>query len=86
MPRDYKSEYENYHSKSDQKKDRAGRNSARRMLKKKHGNSLLGKDVDHKDRNPRNNKDQQLKLFHLQVSFKFLLKKQDLLLVQLQEH
>ncbi len=45
MPRDYKSEYENYHSKSDQKKDRAGRNSARRMLKKKHGNSLLGKDV-----------------------------------------
>jgi hypothetical protein len=55
MPRDYKSEYENYHSKSDQKKDRAGRNGARRMLKKKYGNSLLGKDVDHKDRNPRNN-------------------------------
>ena len=42
MPRDYKSEYENYHSKSDQKKDRAGRNGARRMLKKKYGNSLLG--------------------------------------------
>ena len=55
MSRDYKSEYENYHSKPEQKKDRAGRNGARRMLKKKHGNSLLGKDVDHKDRNPRNN-------------------------------
>ncbi len=55
MPRNYKEEYENYHSKSDQKKDRAGRNGARRMLKKKYGNSLLGKDVDHKDRNPRNN-------------------------------
>jgi hypothetical protein len=25
------------------------------MLKKKYGSSLLGKDVDHKDRNPRNN-------------------------------
>ena len=36
-------------------KDRAGRNGARRMMKKKHGNSLLGRDVDHKDRNPRNN-------------------------------
>ena len=55
MPRDYKKEYENYHSSEEQKKDRAGRNGARRMLKKKHGNSLLGKDVDHKDRNPRNN-------------------------------
>jgi hypothetical protein len=53
MSRDYKSEYENYHSKPEQKKDRAGRNGARRMLKKKHGNSLLGKDVDHKDRNLR---------------------------------
>ena len=53
--RDYKKEYKNYHSKPDQKKDRAGRNGARRMMKKKHGNSLLGRDVDHKDRNPRNN-------------------------------
>ena len=53
--RNYKKEYENYHSKPDQKKDRAGRNGARRMMKKKHGNSLLGRDVDHKDRNPRNN-------------------------------
>lgn len=55
MSRDYKKEYANYHSKPEQKKDRAGRNGARRMMKKKHGNSLLGKDVDHKDRNPRNN-------------------------------
>jgi len=55
MQRNYKKEYENYHSSEEQKKDRAGRNGARRMLKKKYGNSLLGKDVDHKDRNPRNN-------------------------------
>ena len=36
MSRDYKSEYKNYHSKPEQKKDRAGRNGARRMLKKKY--------------------------------------------------
>jgi len=53
--RNYKKEYANYHSKPEQKKDRAGRNGARRMMKKKYGNSLLGRDVDHKDRNPRNN-------------------------------
>ena len=62
MPRDYKKEYENYHSSEEQKKDRAGRNGARRMLKKKHGNSLLGKDVDHKDRNPRNNSISNLRI------------------------
>jgi len=56
MPRDYKSEYENYHSKPEQKKDRAGRNGARRMLKKKHGNSLHGKDVENKERKQRNNR------------------------------
>ena len=55
MTRNYKKEYANYHSKPEQKKDRAGRNGARRMMKKKYGNSLLGRDVDHKDRNPRNN-------------------------------
>ena len=62
MQRNYKKEYENYHSSEEQKKDRAGRNGARRMLKKKHGNSLLGKDVDHKDRNPRNNSISNLRL------------------------
>jgi hypothetical protein len=53
--RDYKKEYANYHSKPEQKKDRAGRNGARRAMKKKLGSSILGRDVDHKDRNPRNN-------------------------------
>ena len=55
MARNYKKEYENYHSKPEQKKDRAGRNGARRIMKKKYGSSILGRDVDHKDRNPRNN-------------------------------
>jgi hypothetical protein len=62
MPRNYKKEYKNYHSSEEQKKDRAGRNGARRMLKKKYGNSLLGKDVDHKDRNPRNNSMSNLRI------------------------
>ena len=60
--RDYKSEYNNYHSKPEQKKNRAGRNGARRIMKKKYGNSILGRDVDHKDRKPRNNSRGNLRL------------------------
>ena len=60
--RNYKSEYKNYHSTTKQKKDRAGRNGARRIMKKKYGNSILGRDVDHKDRNPRNNNKSNLRL------------------------
>ena len=60
--RNYKSEYANYHSTTKQKKDRAGRNGARRIMKKKYGNSILGRDVDHKDRNPRNNNKSNLRL------------------------
>jgi len=62
MKRNYKSEYKNYHSKSEQKKNRAGRNGARRIMKKKFGSSILGRDVDHKDRNPRNNSKSNLRL------------------------
>ena len=60
--RNYRKEYDNYHSKPEQKKDRAGRNGARRMMKKKYGNSLLGRDIDHKDRNPRNNSMSNLRI------------------------
>ena len=60
--RDYKKEYANYHSKPKQKKDRAGRNSARRIMKNKLGSSILGRDVDHKDRNPRNNSASNLRI------------------------
>tara|TARA_R100000935_G_scaffold56471_1_gene88068 strand:+ start:452 stop:670 length:219 start_codon:yes stop_codon:yes gene_type:complete len=60
--RDYKSEYKNYHSKPDQKKRRAGRNGARAIMKKKLGSSILGRDVDHKDRNPKNNNQNNLRL------------------------
>lgn len=54
--RNYKSEYSNYHSSPKQKKNRASRNAARAKLKKagkvKKGD---GKDVHHKNGNPRNN-------------------------------
>ena len=47
--RDYKDEYKSYHSKPEQKKNRAARNSARREAVAAHGKSALaGKDVDHK--------------------------------------
>ncbi len=63
MARNYKAEYENYHSKPEQKKRRAGRNTARRimtMLKRvKKGD---GKDVHHKDGNPRNNSTKNLRV------------------------
>ncbi len=47
--RDYKKEYENYHSKPKQKKNRALRNNARRRLENE-GKVYKGdgKDVDHK--------------------------------------
>ena len=51
--RNYKKEYENYHSKPEQKVRRAARNAARRLLKDRKG--IKGKDVHHKDNNPENN-------------------------------
>ncbi len=53
IERNYKKEYQNYHSKPEQKKRRAGRNHARRQLKDTKG--IVGKDVHHKDGNPMNN-------------------------------
>lgn len=49
MPRNYKKEYETYHSKPEQKKNRAARNKARREAEKK-GKVRKGdgKDVGHK--------------------------------------
>lgn len=56
MARDYRSEYDNYHSSPKQKKNRAARNAARAaMTKKKRVKKGDGKDVTHKDGNPRNN-------------------------------
>jgi len=49
MARDYKKEYAEYHSRPEQKKNRAARNAARREMEER---GLVrkgdGKDVDHK--------------------------------------
>lgn len=54
--RNYSKEYRDYHAKPEQKKNRASRNAARRSLMKsgrvRKGD---GKDVDHKNGNPRDN-------------------------------
>ena len=61
MARNYKSEYNNYHSSPEQKKKRAGRNAARRKMtaagKVKKGD---GKDVDHRNGNPVDNRKKNL--------------------------
>ena len=63
--RDYKKEYENYHSDPEQIKRRAKRNEARRTLKNR--KDIKGKDVHHKDNNPMNNDKSNLSI----VSQKF---------------
>ena len=59
--RNYKSEYKNYHSSPKQKKNRASRNSARSALTKagvvRKGD---GKDVNHRNGNPRDNRKSNL--------------------------
>ncbi len=61
--RDYAKEYRDYHSKPEQKKRRAGRNAARSLVIQKKGKSAVaGKDIDHKDRNPRNNSMSNLRI------------------------
>jgi hypothetical protein len=61
--RNYKQEYSNYHSRLKEKKRRAGRNKARRLMTKKVGKkNLIGKDIDHKDRNPNNNNKNNLRV------------------------
>ena len=56
-PRNYASEYSEYHSKPAQKKRRAGRNKARAIMVKA-GKAAKGdgKDVHHKNGNPKDNK------------------------------
>lgn len=63
--RDYKKEYREYHGKPEQRKNRSSRVLARRLVEKRFGkNRIKGKDVDHKDGNPRNNSLSNLRLEH----------------------
>ena len=50
--RNYRKEYDNYHSKPEQVERRSSRNKARRVMGDK---AVKGKDVGHKDNNPLNN-------------------------------
>ncbi len=59
--RDYKKEYENYHSKPKQKKRRASRNAARAtMVAAGKASKGDGKDVAHKNGNPKDNRKSNL--------------------------
>ena len=61
MSRNYRAEYDNYHSSPKQKKNRASRNAARAaMAKKGKVKKGDGKDVTHRDGNPRNNSEKNL--------------------------
>ncbi|ENU5815593.1 HNH endonuclease [Vibrio fluvialis] len=52
-----------YNARPENKKKRAANNRARRLMIKKHGKQALkGKDVDHKDGNPRNNNPSNLRI------------------------
>lgn len=53
--RNYRKEYDNYHSSPEQRKNRSSRNKARRKAVKA-GYKVKGKDVDHKNGNPRDNR------------------------------
>ena len=61
--RNYKKEYANYHSKPEQKKNRASRNAARaKMVKAGVAQKGDGKDVDHRDRNAKDNRFSNLRI------------------------
>jgi len=63
MPRNYASEYDNYHSSGEQKRKRASRNAARREMERKgRVNKGDGKDVDHSNGNPKDNSPANLRV------------------------
>jgi hypothetical protein len=63
MPRNYRQEYDRYHSRPEQRRNRASRNKARRLMIKKHGRQALeNQDIDHVDGDPTNNSMQNLKI------------------------
>jgi len=55
VARNYRKEYDNYHSKPEQRENRSSRNKARRKAVKA-GYAVKDKDVDHKNGNPRDNR------------------------------
>jgi hypothetical protein len=67
--RDYRSEYDNYHARPDQKKKRANRNAARRKLTREgRVRKGDGMDVHHKDGNPLNNNPGNLQALRAKIN------------------
>lgn len=63
MPRNYRKEYDEYHGTPEQIQNRASRNAARAGAIKKNGKAKMkGKEVDHKDGNPKNNSKKNLQI------------------------
>ena len=61
MTRNYRSEYDNYQGKPEQRANRSSRNKARRAKTKQLGYKPKG-DVDHKNGNPRDNRASNLRV------------------------
>ena len=67
--RNYKKEYRTYHSKPKQIKNRAGRNKARAIVKKLRGlKAIKGKDIDHINGNPKDNRIKNLRVRSSQLN------------------
>ena len=60
MPRDYKAEYRTYQGTPEQIRRRSSRNKARRKMLAQ-GRVKRGQDVDHRDSNPMNNSNENLR-------------------------
>ena len=69
--RNYRKEYDTYHAKPSQKKARASRNSARKkMAKSGKVRKGDGREVDHKNGDPRDNRRKNLRVVSRRINRK----------------